>query len=239
MLHLAPGQTAFDLVLVAYAVLVMPALSARGGRAMAAAPDATLAPRYIRMMLRGWLAAAATAALWVFTKRPLAALGLDIPLGDGGVVGLAIASGPLAFAIVVQLLLPRLMTPQRRARLRDQMRSLKILPRSTVELTLFLGVSLTAGVWEELVYRGFLMWFLAPYAGIIGAVAISAFVFGIGHIYQGWRGVMNASALGVIFAIGFALSRSLWWLMIIHALVDAFGGLVAWRVLRMPQAQPA
>jgi len=232
MFHLAFGQTVYDVLLVVYAALVMPALSARNGRKLS--PDAPLAPRYLRMMLRGWLAAAATAALWTFTKRPPAALGLDIPLGAGGMIGLAIACAVLVVAIVVQLLLPRLMTPQRRERLRGQMRAIKILPRSTVELLLFLGVSLTAGVWEELVYRGFLFWFIAPYAGIAGAVVLSTLVFGIGHVYQGWRGALNASVLGLLFAIGYALSRSLWWLMLIHALVDAFGGLVAWRVLRMP-----
>jgi membrane protease YdiL (CAAX protease family) len=238
MLNLAPGQTAFDLLLVAYVVLVLPALSVRNGRAMAAAPDAPLAPCYLRMMLRGWLAAAAVGALWLFTRRPLATLGIDIPLGTRGELGLAVAAAALLFAAIVQLLLPRLMTPERRERLRGQMRAIKILPRSTLELALFLGVSLTAGVWEELVYRGFLIWFIAPYAGLIGAVVLSTLVFGIGHSYQGWRGARNAGTLGLLFAIGYALTGSLWWLIAIHALVDAFGGLLAWRALRLPELAP-
>lgn len=235
MLHLASGQTLFDLALVAYAVLVLPVLSAINGRKLAQDAQAPLARRYTRMMLRGWLTVAALGALWRVTNRPLSALGLDIPLSLGGKIGLLAAGVAILAAIVVQLLLPRVITAERRARLREQMRAIKILPRSTLELVLFLGVSLTAGVWEELIYRGFLMGFVGAYAGIVGAVIVSTLIFGIGHIYQGWRGALNAGTLGLLFGVGYALSHSLWWLIAIHALVDMFGGVLAWRVLRMPE----
>lgn len=233
MHHLAAGQTLFDLLLALFAVAVMPAISARNGRAMKARPAAPLARRYLLMLLRGWLVAAAIGVLWYGTGRAPAALGLDLPLGPGGEIGLGIAALAIGFAIIVQSLLARLMTPERSSRLREQMGYLKILPRTTLELCLFLGVSLTAGVWEELLYRGFFFWFLTPYTGLAAAVILSALVFGIGHVYQGWRGAMNAGTLGFLFALGYALTHSLWWLMAIHALVDAFGGVMTWRVSRM------
>jgi membrane protease YdiL (CAAX protease family) len=237
MPHLAPGQSVLDLLLVAYAVLILPLQSVRNGRRMAAAPDAPLLPRYLKVMLRGWIAVAAVAALWLFEKRAPAALGLGDPFDD--LIGLGAVIGLLIVGATAQFRLARTMTPNRRARMRSQMRTIKILPRSTTELVVFLGVSLTAGVWEELVYRGFLFWFLMPYAGLAGAVVLSTLVFGIGHAYQGWRGVLTTTVLGLLFAIGYAASRSLWWLMAIHALIDAFGGVLTWRVLRMPEPESA
>ena len=112
------------------------------------------------------------------------------------------------------------------------MRQIKILPRSNGEFALFLGVALVAGIWEELLYRGFLIWFLIPYANAAGAIYLSSAAFAIGHLYQGWRGIPRAGAVGLIFAAAYVLSGSLWWLMALHALVDLFGGCFAWRLMR-------
>jgi membrane protease YdiL (CAAX protease family) len=37
-----------------------------------------------------------------------------------------------------------------------------------------------------------------------------------------------------LFAIGFVATGSLWWLIAAHALIDLYGGLVAWSVMRVP-----
>ena len=239
MLHIVAGQTLYDLLLVAFAVLVMPVMSARNGRKLNADPSASRIARYLRTMARGWASADAVVAIWIVLHRSFAALGLGWPPGPAGKAGLAlIALAALAVAILVANA-PRLVTPARYPVLREQMRHIKILPRSTPEMLVFLGVSVTAGVWEELIYRGFLIWFLLPYAGLIGAVALSSIVFGLGHLYQGWRGVLSTATLGLVFALGFVFSQSLWWVMAAHALVDLYGGTMAWRVLRMPAPQAA
>ena len=116
------------------------------------------------------------------------------------------------------------------------MEELKITPRTRNELLLFVLVAITAGVWEELLYRGFFIWFLVPVTGVIGAVAISSLIFGIGHIYQGRYGVVNTGLVGLAFAILYLLSQSLWWLMAAHAVVDIYGGALAYRVMHMRDA---
>ena len=95
-----------------------------------------------------------------------------------------------------------------------------------------------AGIWEELLFRGFLIWFLAPYAGVVGAVAISTLAFGLGHAYQGWRGIPRTGVIGLILAAAYVAGGSLWWVMAAHALLDLYGGLLAWRISRMPEAAP-
>jgi membrane protease YdiL (CAAX protease family) len=239
MLYLAPGQDWIDLVLVAYAVVVMPALSVINGRRLGADPGVSLVPRYWRTMIRGWLSAALIAAVWIALRRPSAALGLDIPVGTLGMYGLLAIAVAAAGLAVAHLNISRLVSPKRSQELRAQMRELKILPRTTNEMLVFLGVAVTAGIWEELVYRGFLIWFITPYAGAIAAVAISSLIFGLGHAYQGWRGAVRTFILGAVFALAYVLTRSLWWVMAAHALVDLWGGTLGWRVMRMPDVQPA
>jgi membrane protease YdiL (CAAX protease family) len=239
MLHLAPGQHWIDLVLVAYAVAVMPVLSVINGRRLSANPDGSLVPRYWRTMIRGWLAVALVAAAWISLHRDFAALGLDAPIGPYGRYGLlAVAVAAIGLGVVLTNI-RRVIKPARFPELRAQMRELKILPRTNSELLVFLGVAVTAGVWEELMYRGFLIWFIAPYAGVIAAVFLSSLIFGLGHGYQGAKGIVRTFVLGAVFAIAYMLTHSLWWVMAAHALVDLWGGTLGWRVLRMPEAQPA
>jgi membrane protease YdiL (CAAX protease family) len=108
------------------------------------------------------------------------------------------------------------------------------------ELAVFVPVAITAGVWEELLYRGFLIWFLAPTTGLAGAVLISSAIFGLGHAYQGWRGVLTTALVGLIFAVLYVASGSLWWLMLAHAIVDIYGGIAAFRIAALfRRAEPA
>ena len=236
-----PGQNGFDLVLVALALFVLPAISAFTGRRMAKAPDDLLLPRYFKTAVRGWLVIAAIAGAWWWNARPVAWLELDIPVGEYGLYGLLFVA-IVMLAMAVQILrFDRLVQPERVPQLRQQIRDIKILPRTRAEFVVFVFVALTAGIWEELLYRGFLLWFLMPYAGVVAAIILSTSVFGLGHIYQGWKGAARAAALGLAFAIGYVVSGSLWWLIALHALIDIFGGVMAWRVstLRLPDAQPA
>ncbi len=238
-MHLAAGQSPLDLVPFVLAVLVLPLFSIFNGRVIARAPDASLIPRYAQTIARGVIVTLLLLGLWRWTGRPLATLGLDIPVGESGLIMLgAVALAALVLGGQLVFLL-KITKPARLAALRSQVRDLKILPRNTRELFVFLIVAMMAGIWEELLYRGFLLWFLEPYITLWGAAAVSTAVFALGHIYQGWKGLPRAGGLGLLFAVGYVFSGSLWWLIALHALIDLFGGLAAWRVMRLPAAAPA
>jgi membrane protease YdiL (CAAX protease family) len=70
------------------------------------------------------------------------------------------------------------------------------------------------------------------------AALLSSLVFGLGHVYQGWRGVLRTALIGCVLAIAFVLTHSLWWLMMAHMAVNLLGGLFAWRRLRAPGSRP-
>jgi membrane protease YdiL (CAAX protease family) len=236
---LAPGQNLFDVVLLVLTIAVLPAVSAFMGTRLARRPG-SLVSRYWQTMARGWLMIALLAIDWRHSGRSFAALGLDSPVGAYGLYGLILVAAATLFLAVMLLNLKVFIKPARYPALRAQMREMKILPRTTRELFVFLAVAITAGIWEELLFRGFLIWFLAPYAGVVGAVAIATLAFGLGHAYQGWRGIPRTGVIGLILAVAYIASGSLWWVMAAHALLDLYGGLLAWRISQMPEAaQPA
>ena len=107
-----------------------------------------------------------------------------------------------------------------------------VVPHTRSELPFFMGVSVTAGFCEEFLFRGYFIWTLAPWLGWWGAAALSTVIFGIGHAYQGLRGVINTGIMGAVYVLLVALLDSLWPAIVLHVLVDALNGIAAWVVLR-------
>jgi membrane protease YdiL (CAAX protease family) len=102
----------------------------------------------------------------------------------------------------------------------------QLLPRTRTERLAFVFVSLTAGVCEEIVFRGFLIAALTPVFGtIVPAVVASCILFGVLHSYQGIVGGVRAGILGLALAIPFAVTGSLLPSMIAHTLIDVVAGL--------------
>ncbi|MDE3115049.1 MAG: CPBP family intramembrane metalloprotease [Pseudomonadota bacterium] len=226
------SQSDFDLVLLFLAAVFMPAVSALAGAQLAKRTTASLLPRYWQTMVRGWLVAVLVLLTWRWLGRPLAQLGLDVPVGVRGAMGL-VAVGAAALVAAVQLLRLKSLTPEQMERAKKAIAGVKITPNTRAELAVFVLVALSAGVWEELLYRGFLIWFLVPLTGAPGAIILSSLVFGLGHIYQGRRGILFTSLIGLLFAAAFVFTKSLWWLMVAHALIDIYGGSVAFRVKKL------
>jgi membrane protease YdiL (CAAX protease family) len=225
-------QSWYDLVLFGFAAFVMPALSILAGRQLAREEQSSLVPRYWVTIARGVLAAAAVLALWVWAGRPFARLGLDVPIGIRGQVGFLVVA-IVAVAAGLQIARLKRLSPDKIDKAMVTLRRIKIVPRTRSELTLFMAVSVNAGIWEELFYRGFLIWFLTPLAGLAGAVLVSSALFGIGHAYQGWRGVLMTGFVGLMLAVFYVVTASLWWVMAVHAAIDIYGGLVSYRLRQM------
>jgi membrane protease YdiL (CAAX protease family) len=85
-----------------------------------------------------------------------------------------------------------------------------------------LGMSPTAGLCEEFLYRGFLLteataWFHSAGWG----VAISSAAFGLAHSYQGLNGMVRAGLLGALLAWPVLQTGSLFPSMTAHFLIDA------------------
>lgn len=166
------------------------------------------------------------ACLWLWRSPALA-----VPAGQGlwiAIVALAFIAGSHGANIVKASLSERT-----RAWVRQHMTHVEpLLPANGVELTHFLALSLTAGVCEELLFRGYLIWVLAPPIGWWGAAAIALISFAFAHAYQGRKGMIQSFVLGAIMTALVAFTGSLLLVIILHALIDAGSGVLAWISLR-------
>lgn len=222
--------TALELGLAAMAAVGLPAMSWWLGARLTAQPldQRRLLARYWSTMSRGWLIGALVILAWIIGDRSFRELGLDWPIGAPGLIGLGLAT---ALTVVMIVNVARFNpAPDKFGKLKAELDAFRLAPRNAAEFAAFVPVAITAGVWEELFYRGFLMWFLAPHFGVWGAIFISSALFGAGHAYQGVRGVFRTALAGAIFATAYAATYSLWWLMLLHAAVDLHAGLLSWRV---------
>lgn len=103
----------------------------------------------------------------------------------------------------------------------------QLLPTTTRERAWFAALSFAAGLFEELVFRGFLLGMLWLASGSPAlAVLISAAVFGIVHGYQGVRGTARAAFLGLILSAPVIATGSLIPAMIAHVALDLILGMV-------------
>jgi membrane protease YdiL (CAAX protease family) len=102
----------------------------------------------------------------------------------------------------------------------------KLAPVTGVEMLLFLVLSISAGICEELVFRGYLQQQFARFTGRIWiGVAVSALVFGSAHGYEGMAGMLLIAAYGAMFGALTLFRRGLRTGMIAHAWHDSISGI--------------
>jgi membrane protease YdiL (CAAX protease family) len=108
-----------------------------------------------------------------------------------------------------------------------------LLPQSPLEILIWIGVSITAGICEELAFRGYLQRQLqALGGGVIAAVLGQGLIFGLVHSYQGWKNVVVICVLGILFGALAVWRRNLRANIIVHAWGDIWGGWLGALVLR-------
>ena len=98
-----------------------------------------------------------------------------------------------------------------------------ILPSSQEERRWWWLVCITAGVCEEIIYRGFLLHYFhtQPFQlTLTVALVVSSVIFGIGHLYQGAMGAVQTAILGFVFGVMFIVTGNLLLPMFVHAVLD-------------------
>ncbi|MHC5001619.1 MAG: CPBP family glutamic-type intramembrane protease, partial [Planctomycetota bacterium] len=165
---------------------------------------------YDREMISQWSKAAVAMVVWAAAERPLGLLGLGWPAGWGFAVGVAITA-----VCIVSLHVQRIRVlrhPPTREHLRQHVAPLSpFLPHTREELARFEALSATVGICEELLYRGFLVWYVAGFLpdawwGVAVAVVVAATVFAVGHLYQGPSGAARAFTVGLVLGGLYVLS---------------------------------
>lgn len=108
-----------------------------------------------------------------------------------------------------------------------------LLPQGVLEMTLWTAVSVTAGICEEAVYRGYLQrQFIALTKNVPAGIILCAVAFGAAHAYKGFWGAAQIGLEGVMLGILAQWRGSVRPGMIAHAWGDFFAGVLA-RVLKI------
>jgi uncharacterized protein len=99
-----------------------------------------------------------------------------------------------------------------------------LLPRNGAETGLCVGLSINAGVGEELFFRLLLPLLIANLTGDarLGFLAAGA-IFGLAHVYQGWVGIVATTFVGFVLTAIYLWSGQLWVAMAAHAAFDLVG----------------
>ncbi len=99
-------------------------------------------------------------------------------------------------------------------------------PGSLLEMIVWVILSVTAGICEEFIFRGYLQkQFLAITGSDTAAVALQAVFFGMAHSYQGVKSMVTITVYGALFGMLAVYRKSLRPGMIQHAAQDSFAGL--------------
>jgi len=103
-----------------------------------------------------------------------------------------------------------------------------LLPQGLLESLVWIGLSLSAGFVEEVVFRGYLLrQFQALGAGRWAAVLLQALLFGVSHGYQGLGARAAIVVYGILLGALAAIRRSLLPGIVTHAWTDIFAGLLS------------
>ena len=187
---------------------------------------------YRRIIAGEWLFAIVCLGIWLGAGRPLADLRLTTPAGWRLATGISIIV-VLGFLITQQLRAVARMDDTQRTALRTKFGELSyLLPHAPDEAAWFTALAVTAGICEELLYRGYLVWVLQPWLGAAGAMAASVLLFGLGHGYQGKKQFVKATLAGAVMGAIVIVTGWLVPAMIVHALIDVSSGALGYKVLR-------
>ena len=187
---------------------------------------------YVSTIIWHWSLFVLALIVWSDASRSWAELGFGLALNFRFLIGAGISIAGIAL-LVAQIRQVGTVPHKALARVTSESGAVLLLvPRNGSELARFNVLSITAGIVEETLWRGFLIWYLSQFMPVWSAAIISAVGFGIAHGYQGLAKVPRIMLVAAVFAGLFVLTGSLWLAIILHAAVDLLQGRLAYEVLR-------
>ncbi|MFF4413044.1 CPBP family intramembrane glutamic endopeptidase [Streptosporangium sp. NPDC001559] len=224
-----PLALALSVVLIVHLVVVSPLMGKRTYDRLGRTRDQD--PGVYRRMLTIWsaelwvLAAMALVIVAIEPNLDLADIGLVInrPAADtlGMVVGAVFMMAVVLFARGWAAARADKTSKTTRAALQQKAVS-HLLPRTRTERWYAAGLSVTAGITEEIVFRGLLIAVGTEAFGLSREVAagLALAVFVAGHVYQGWLGMIPVAAAGLGLTFVYFRTGDLLLPIVVHAMID-------------------
>ncbi len=105
-----------------------------------------------------------------------------------------------------------------------------LMPINVKEVRWFIGVCISAGICEEILFRGYLMSVFGEHMPVYAAVILSSIVFGLPHIYQGAVNVIKTGFFGAVMAVIYLVTESIIIPIVLHILVDMYFGIMFYTI---------
>lgn len=232
-----------DHLLVLLIAVGLPLRAYLGMRALRSAAAGDLARLRRRLWWRAiasqWGLVALVLIVWLWHRRELTALGLGLA-PTAGLAGVLVGVATMA-SLVVRQRGALVRDEELRERVRARLAPVRqLLPTSRSEFAPFVLLACTAGICEEFLFRGYLYWYGARFVPAGWAALLQAVAFGLGHAYQGGRGILLTGLAGLFFTGVVLVTGSLWPAILVHALMDLNAGDLAIRVQPAgPTTEPA
>lgn len=237
------ARTPLAVALTLMIAVAYPLLGWHRFRRLAARPEpiprSTRLSLYANVVVSQWSLVIATALVLGAAGSDLAAVGQGVgfvPLRTA----LVAAALLVGFAVLSRFTLAQLAQASADDLPAHVRRAGRILPRDAVERAGFVPVAITAGVCEEILYRGWLPWALFAWTGSLALGFVgAAIVFGLGHAYQGRSGIVLTGCLALLLGAVTMWTGSLVPGQFLHVAVDLVNGLAVGATLRRLGAAPA
>jgi len=235
-------DTLFTLIILLLLAVVFPLLGVRDFRLLlrrTSEGDADARVKFYKgVLVFHWPLTIGLLAWWLLSGNSLQSMGL-VPVADGRQW---VTIGVGVFVILAQVIYLAIVSrnADKLTEVKKQIGDLaNLAPQTPREDRLFDMVSITAGVCEEILYRGLLLATLVLLVGTWPAVAISSLIFGLGHAYQGISGIAKTGLVGLVLALFTVSSGSLYIAIVLHAVIDLTSGRIMGRALRNTTLQTA
>jgi membrane protease YdiL (CAAX protease family) len=185
---------------------------------------------YVRLMLGLWIPAGLVLILLSTGRLTLTDLGLGWfkPYGLTWLFYSSVVLAMLYFLYLayslVALRINAIKKTSIKQKLPDKVKLL--LPITKKEKKVWALTALTAGITEELLFRGFLFFLMTalfPGLNIFIILGISTLIFGIGHLYQGPAEAVKPMILGLLFGLFYISFGTILPCIILHAMQDLCG----------------
>ena len=222
--------------LPAYAAWEVPQLARR----VVADPVHARTNEYRLTIALQWALVLVVVAVWLQTARAFDDLGVRLPSASSRWWTIAILVPAVAFFAFQAYTVARSAEARTKVRAQlDAQPSVRVLlPTRVREMRTFAAVAVTAGVCEEVLYRGYLLYYFRQWLPDGAAVAAAVAAFGLAHAYQGSRGIVlttvaGAAAMGLYLFTGSLLAP-----VVLHAAVDLAHGYMGYLVMAGTETAP-
>lgn len=174
-----------------------------------------------------WLSTGLAVATWLLKDREWADLALTATQGWRFWTTLGVA---LVIGVLLELQVHKVARDEeaRRAVAEQFANVSDFLPQTEREVRSFVALSVTAGITEEILFRGYLIWLLSFWMNPWFAGALALVPFAACHAYQGMQGMIRVAAVGAVLTAMVLFCGSLIPVILLHAAIDVTQGRMAW-----------